>query len=180
MRLVVQRVNEASCLVGGKISGEIGKGFMVLVGFGLNDEEAVVKKMAEKLSRLRIFDDENGKIKIDADSSMFVILESTSFYSYLPISLSYDSVLSANLKSDLLASVSLTEGAIQQGERDAKKVIDIIRENLQTEPLARIDYVEVVDFENIQRTPRISGETLVAIAVYIGKTRLIDNFIVSI
>ena len=62
MRLVVQRVNEASCLVGGKISGEIGKGFMVLVGFGLNDEEAVVKKMAEKLSRLRIFDDENGKI----------------------------------------------------------------------------------------------------------------------
>ena len=45
--------------------------------------------------------------------------------------------------------------------------------------MARIDYVEVVDFENIQRTPRIEGETLVAIAVYIGKTRLIDNFIVN-
>ena len=52
--------------------------------------------------------------------------------------------------------------------------------DLETEPLARIDYVEVVDFENIQRTPRIEGETLVAIAVYIGKTRLIDNFIVNI
>ena len=57
------------------------------------------------------------KIKIDADSSMFVILEDRSFYSYLPVSLFYDSVLSANLKSDLLAGVSLTEGAIQQGER---------------------------------------------------------------
>jgi len=61
-----------------------------------------------------------------------------------------------------------------------KKGHDIIRENLETEPLARIDYVEVVDFENIQRTPTIEGETLVAIAVYIGKTRLIDNFIVNI
>ena len=46
--------------------------------------------------------------------------------------------------------------------------------------MARIDYVEVVDFENIQRTTRIQGEVLVAIAVYIGKTRLIDNFIVNI
>ena len=42
------------------------------------------------------------------------------------------------------------------------------------------DDVEVVDFENIQRTARIEGEVLVAIAVYIGKTRLIDNFIVNI
>ena len=42
------------------------------------------------------------------------------------------------------------------------------------------DYVEVVDFENIQRVDKIHGETLVAIAVYIGKTRLIDNFIVDV
>ena len=61
-----------------------------------------------------------------------------------------------------------------------KKVIEIIRQNLETEPMARIDYVEVVDFENIQRTAKIEGEVLVAIAVYIGKTRLIDNFIVNI
>ena len=82
----------------------------------------------------------------------------------------------------LILSQSLKKGkeAIEQGERDAQKVISIIRENLQTEPMARIDYVEVVDFENIQRTPKIEGETLVAIAVYIGKTRLIDNFIVNL
>ena len=81
----------------------------------------------------------------------------------------------------LILSQSLRKGkaAIEAGETDAQKVISIIRENLETEPLARIDYVEVVDFENIQRLTTIKGETLVAIAVYIGKTRLIDNFIIK-
>ena len=62
MRLIVQRVSEASCKVDGKITGQIDQGFMVLVGLGLNDDEAEVKKMAEKFSKLRIFEDENGKI----------------------------------------------------------------------------------------------------------------------
>mgnify|MGYP006351502963 FL=1 len=84
-------------------------------------------------------------------------------------------------KAALILSKSLALGkkAVDEGERDASKVVSIITESLQTEPLARIDYVEVVDFENIQRVETISGETLVAIAVYIGKTRLIDNFIVN-
>ena len=79
----------------------------------------------------------------------------------------------------LSKSLKLGKAAIDNGERDAQKVIKIIKDNLETEPLARVDYVEVVDFENIQRIDRIEGETLVAIAVYIGKTRLIDNFIVK-
>ncbi len=82
----------------------------------------------------------------------------------------------------LILSKSLKKGqeAIAGGERDAQTVVGIITESLKSEPLARIDYVEVVDFENIQRISKIEGETLVAIAVYIGKTRLIDNFIVNI
>ncbi len=82
----------------------------------------------------------------------------------------------------LILSRSLKKGklAIENGERDVAKVAAVIRENLQTEPLARIDYVEIVDFENIQHIETIHGEVLVAIAVYIGKTRLIDNFIVNI
>ena len=85
-------------------------------------------------------------------------------------------------KAALILSKSLKKGkeAIDNGERDSQKVISIIKANLETEPMARIDYVEVVDFENIQRTSKIEGEVLVAIAVYIGKTRLIDNFIVNI
>ena len=79
----------------------------------------------------------------------------------------------------LSKSLKLGKEAIENGEKDAKKVIEIIKANLATEPLARIDYVEVVDFENIQRVDTISGENHVAIAVYIGKTRLIDNFIIG-
>ncbi len=83
-------------------------------------------------------------------------------------------------KAAVILSQSLKKGkqAIENGEKDAKKVISIITESLETEPLAKVDYVEVVDFNNVQRIDQIKGETLVAIAVYIGKTRLIDNFIV--
>lgn len=88
----------------------------------------------------------------------------------------------AERKAALILSQSLNKGkaAIEAGERNVSNVINIIKSNLETEPLARVDYVEVVDFENIQRMDSIQGETLVAIAVYIGKTRLIDNFIVNI
>ncbi len=79
----------------------------------------------------------------------------------------------------LSKSLRLGREAIENGEDNPQRVINIIKENLSTEPLARIDYVEIVDFENIQRVEKIEGETLVAIAVYIGKTRLIDNFIIT-
>lgn len=79
----------------------------------------------------------------------------------------------------LSKSLRLGKEAIENGEDNPQRVINIIKENLSTEPLARIDYVEIVDFENIQRVEKIEGETLVAIAVYIGKTRLIDNFIIT-
>lgn len=77
----------------------------------------------------------------------------------------------------LSKSLKLGQTAVENGERRASTIIKIISDNLQTEPLARVDYVEVVDLNNVQRVETIEGETLVAIAVYIGKTRLIDNFI---
>lgn len=77
----------------------------------------------------------------------------------------------------LSKSLKLGQTAVENGERRASAIIKIISDNLQTEPLARVDYVEVVDLNNVQRVETIEGETLVAIAVYIGKTRLIDNFI---
>ena len=82
-------------------------------------------------------------------------------------------------KAALILSKSLRLGrdAVERGERDARKVAAIISDSLLTEPMAKVDYVEVVDLENVQRVDKIEGETLVAIAVYIGKTRLIDNFI---
>jgi len=80
MKLVVQRVTEASCTVDDQITGKIGRGYMVLVGLGLTDKEETVKKMAAKLSKLRIFDDENGKINrsiYDVDGKVLSISQFT-------------------------------------------------------------------------------------------------------
>ena len=62
MRLVVQRVSEASVEIEGKINGQIKQGFMVLVGITNDDNEEIVDKMVNKLINLRIFEDENGKM----------------------------------------------------------------------------------------------------------------------
>ena len=62
MKVVVQRVTDANCKVDGKITGQINIGYMLLVGFGLSDDKQVAEKMAEKISKLRIFEDEEGKI----------------------------------------------------------------------------------------------------------------------
>ncbi len=81
----------------------------------------------------------------------------------------------------LCLSRSLNKGRqlIEDGERDADVIRNTIREEIEKEPLARIDYVEVVDLNTLAPTDKISGGILTAIAVYIGKTRLIDNFIIE-
>lgn len=82
-------------------------------------------------------------------------------------------------KAALILSRSLKLGKelIESGETDSKKVIKAITDSINTEPLAKIDYVDIVDFSTITPTDKIGKSVLVAVAVYIGKTRLIDNFI---
>lgn len=80
----------------------------------------------------------------------------------------------------LSKSLKLGKEAIEAGERDANKIIDIITNNINTEKLAKIDYVEIVDPLSIENIDKIDKSALVAMAVYIGKTRLIDNFIYEV
>lgn len=68
---------------------------------------------------------------------------------------------------------------VLNGEKSAKAVIDTVTQIINSEPLAKIDYVQVVDFPNIKIVEDINGDILTAVAVYIGKTRLIDNFIIE-
>ena len=80
MRLVIQRVSNASCKVDGNITGQIDKGYMILVGFNNDDNKDVVEKMANKVAKLRIFDDENGKINksiFDVDGKILSISQFT-------------------------------------------------------------------------------------------------------
>lgn len=77
----------------------------------------------------------------------------------------------------LSRSLKLGKKLIEDGEKDAKKVIAAIRGEIEKEPLAKIDYVEIVDWNTLEPVESTEGEILTAMAVYIGKTRLIDNFI---
>ena len=64
MKLVIQRVNYAKVRVEGKVVGEIGKGYLVFLGVAKGDTKIMVDKYVDKLSKLRIFDDENDKINL--------------------------------------------------------------------------------------------------------------------
>lgn len=68
MRLVLQRVSEASVEVGGKTVGEIGHGILVLVGIEQGDGDLQVRQAAAKLSELRLFEDDAGKMNLDSAS----------------------------------------------------------------------------------------------------------------
>ena len=83
-------------------------------------------------------------------------------------------------KAALILSKTIFMGQkmVEEGETDAAKLVEAMKANIQTEPLAKIDYVKAVDGLTMQQIPEIKSPALVAIAVYIGKTRLIDNFIV--
>jgi pantoate--beta-alanine ligase len=80
-------------------------------------------------------------------------------------------------KAALVLSISLrwAERAIAAGERDAAKVVAGIRSVIEPEPLARIDYVEAVDPESLEPVAEIRRDVLIALAVFVGSTRLIDN-----
>jgi len=65
MRVVVQRVKEAAVSIGGIERVSIGKGFLLLVGIGKSDTPETIERMAGKISRLRIFEDEQGKMNLD-------------------------------------------------------------------------------------------------------------------
>lgn len=67
MKLVVQRVRRASVTVGGQVAGAIDKGFLVLLGVSNEDTEEICDKMAEKMLKMRIFEDENGKTNLSLD-----------------------------------------------------------------------------------------------------------------
>lgn len=64
MKIVIQRVLEASVKIDGNIYGQIGKGYLLLIGISNEDTKQIADKMLEKISKLRIFEDENGKTNL--------------------------------------------------------------------------------------------------------------------
>lgn len=85
-------------------------------------------------------------------------------------------------KAALVLNSSLKEAVkmVESGERRADVIISRVKAMIENEPLARIDYVEIVELENLLSVKRIKGKALIALAVFVGKARLIDNIIVEV
>lgn len=85
-------------------------------------------------------------------------------------------------KSAIVLSKSLmtAKELITNGERNAALLKASIKGILESEPLARIDYIEVVDSLTLKSVDKLQGSVLIALAVFIGKTRLIDNMTISV
>lgn len=80
MRLVIQRVKHASVVVEGELIGEIGRGYLVLLGVCNEDNESITEKMMDKMMKLRIFEDENGKTNLslaDIDGELLIVSQFT-------------------------------------------------------------------------------------------------------
>ena len=82
-------------------------------------------------------------------------------------------------KAALILSKTIFMGQkmVEEGETDAVKLVEAMKKNIETEPLAKIDYIKAVDGLTMQQVTELKSPVLVAMAVYIGKTRLIDNFV---
>ena len=82
MRAVVQRVESASVTIDGRVNGKIGKGFMVLIGIDENDTDKDLDYICDKLTGLRIFEDEAGKMNVnptDAGAELLIVSQFTLF-----------------------------------------------------------------------------------------------------
>lgn len=96
---------------------------------------------------------------------------------------SRNTYLSANERKAALVlskAVFLGQDMVNNGEKDTSKIISAMKETISAEPLARIDYVEAVNMDTMEYIDTVNGTMLCAMAVYVGKTRLIDNFITQI
>ena len=80
MKAVVTRVTSASVTIGGEVCGQIGRGFLVLLGVGPNDTEAQAARLADKVTGLRVFEDENEKMNLNLEQvggSLLVVSQFT-------------------------------------------------------------------------------------------------------
>ncbi|HEX9332436.1 MAG TPA: pantoate--beta-alanine ligase, partial [Anaerolineales bacterium] len=79
----------------------------------------------------------------------------------------------------LYRSLSAAKEAYENGERDADQLRQIMKDLLASEPLAQMQYISCADYDSLEELETVTGKALLSMAVFIGKTRLIDNFVLG-
>jgi len=79
----------------------------------------------------------------------------------------------------LFRALSAAKNAYEAGEHNAEKLRAIMRATLAAEPLAQMQYVSCADYDTLEELETVSGKALLSMAVFVGKTRLIDNFVLG-
>lgn len=132
MKLVVQRVAHANVEVDGRIVGEIDEGLMVLVGFGVNDTESEADYLSRKLVKLRIFQDENGRLNKsvkDIGGKLLLVPQFTLYASTKKNRPSFHNALAPDVATklfDYFASKCSEEVGVETGEFGAYMKVDLL------------------------------------------------------
>ncbi|MEW6094343.1 MAG: pantoate--beta-alanine ligase [Chloroflexota bacterium] len=79
----------------------------------------------------------------------------------------------------LFRALSAAKAAYEQGEREAESLRRIMTATINAEPLARLQYVSCADYDTLEELEKVTGKSLLSMAVFVGKTRLIDNFVIG-
>jgi len=79
----------------------------------------------------------------------------------------------------LFRALSAAKAAYEAGEREAGILRGMMRDTITAEPLARLQYVSCADYDTLEELERVVGKSLLSMAVHLGKTRLIDNFVLD-
>lgn len=136
MKIVIQRVLEASVAIEGNVKGSIGKGLLLFVGVGSEDTKEIAEKFIEKIIKLRIFEDENGKTNLslqDVEGELLVISQFTlyadcrkgnrpSFINAAPPDLAVE------LYEYILSLITKKLGKVEHGEFGADMKVSLIND----------------------------------------------------
>ncbi|MEW6239221.1 MAG: pantoate--beta-alanine ligase [Chloroflexota bacterium] len=79
----------------------------------------------------------------------------------------------------LFRALSAAKVVFEKGERDAGRLRQVVTETVSAEPLAKLQYVSCADYDTLEELEKVSGKSLLSMAVFMGKTRLIDNFVLE-
>lgn len=136
MRVVLQRVKHASVEIDGQLTGAIERGYLLLVGFGRDDVPEKVVRMVQKIKKLRLFEDENGKTNLSLEQVGGQVLAVSQFTLYADcrrgtrpgFSYAAEPGYALELYNCLLKVCAETFGAVQHGEFGADMQVSLVND----------------------------------------------------